>query len=83
MPVIALGLLAFSTALLTIRLVKGPSVADRVVALDTLLLVVVGVLIVEAARTGRTTFIDAVVVIGLLGFIGTGIAARFIERKGA
>ncbi len=65
------------------RLVVGPSIGDRVIALDGLLLIVVSALTVDAARTGSSAFVDAVVVVGLLGFVGTGIAARFIERRGA
>jgi multicomponent Na+:H+ antiporter subunit F len=61
----------------------GPSVVDRVIAVDALLIVVVSGLAVNAAMTGRTTFVDAAVVVGLLGFVGTGVAARFIERRGA
>lgn len=64
------------------RVLAGPSVADRIVALDGLLLIVVSGLAVDAARTGKTTFVDAVVVVGLLGFVGTSIAARFVERRG-
>lgn len=83
MPDIALVLLGFAAALFLVRLVLGPSLADRVVALDGLLLIAVAALVVESARTEQTFFVDAAVVLGLLGFIGTGIAARFIERTGA
>ncbi len=64
------------------RLLIGPSVADRIVALDGLLLITVSMLAVETARTGDTVFVDAIVGIGLLGFVGTAIAARFVERRG-
>lgn len=83
MAEVALGLLALAGSLFLARLVIGPSLADRVVALDGLLLTAVGMLVAESARTEQGTFVDAAVVIGLLGFIGTGVAARFIERKGA
>lgn len=65
------------------RLAAGPSIANRIVALDGVLLVVLSVLAVDAARTGRAFFIDAIVVVGLLGFVGTSVAARYIERRGA
>lgn len=79
----ALALLVLSVALLLVRLLRGPSLADRIVALDAILVVIVSGLAVNAARTGSTAFIDAAVVIGLLAFIGTGVAARFVERRGA
>lgn len=83
MPTIALTMLAVAGLAITVRVIIGPSVADRIVALDGLLVIVVSILVVDAARTGRTAFIDIAVVMGLLGFIGTGVAARFIERRGA
>ena len=78
----AFVLLAIAGVGFAVRVVLGPSVADRIVALDGLLLIVISILAVEAARTGKTVFVDAVVVIGLLGFVGTAIAARFVERRG-
>lgn len=80
---ISLGLLLVAAALCIIRLVRGGSLADRIVALDTLLVVVVLGLAVLAARTGEDTYLDAMVVAALLGFTGTSLVAKFIERRGA
>lgn len=79
----ALVVLALAGVALVVRVLVGPSLADRVVALDGVLIVVIGALAVNAARTGTGLFIDVAVVIGLVGFVTTGIAARFIERRGA
>jgi multisubunit Na+/H+ antiporter MnhF subunit len=79
----AFVLLWLAGALLLVRVVVGPSLADRVVALDGLLIVVICGLAVNAARTDSDLFTDVAVVIGLLGFLGTAVAARFIERRGA
>lgn len=75
-------MLALAAILLLYRVFIGPSLGDRVIALDGLLLVATSALTVEAVRTGRGIFVDAIVVVGLLGFVGTGVAARFIERQG-
>lgn len=72
-----------AAAALVHRVVAGPSLADRVVALDGLLVVVMSGLALSAADTGNTFFADLAVVIGLLGFLSTIVAARFIERRGA
>lgn len=80
---IALGLLLAAAALCIVRLVRGGSLSDRIVALDTLLVVVVLGLAVLAARTGEDTYLDAMVVAALLGFTGTSLVAKFIERRGA
>lgn len=82
MITVAFVLLGLAGSGFLYRVLAGPSVADRIVALDGLLLIVVSALAVDAARTGTTTFVDAVVVVGLLGFVGTSIAARFVERRG-
>jgi multisubunit Na+/H+ antiporter MnhF subunit len=79
---VAFVLLGLAAAGFLFRLAIGPSLADRVIALDGVLLIVVSALAVGAARTGEGTFLDAVVVVGLLGFVGTTVAARFIERRG-
>ena len=82
MIVAALVLLAVAGACFFARLVIGPTLADRVVALDGLIITLVGAIALNAARTGSDLFVDAVVVIALVGFVGTAAAARFIEERG-
>lgn len=79
----AFVLLALAAAGFLVRLVRGPSLADRVVALDGLLVLVVTGLALDAAVSGRSFFIDAAVVLALLGYIGTGVSARLVEHRGA
>jgi multicomponent Na+:H+ antiporter subunit F len=78
----ALVLLAVAGACFFARLVKGPSLADRVIALDGLVVTLVSAMALDAARTGSPLFLDAIVVIALVGFVGTSAAARFIEERG-
>ncbi len=80
---VALAAIALSAFLCMVRLVRGPSLADRIVALDALLVVIVSGIAVDAARTGDGTYLDVLVVAALLGFVGTVNVARFIERRGA
>lgn len=80
---VALSLLLVAAALCVLRMLRGGSLADRIVALDALLVVVVLGLAVLAVRTGQDTFLDAMVVAALLGFTGTSLVARYIERRGA
>lgn len=74
---VAIGALAFLA-----RLLLGPSLPDRVVALDGLASTVTVGVIVAAARTNSGFEIDIVLVIALVGFVGTGVLARFVERRG-
>ena len=80
---VALGLLLVAAALVLGRLVRGPSLADRVVALDALFTLIVSGIVVAAARDGDGTYLDVPVVAALLGFLGTAMVARFVERRGA
>jgi len=66
-----------------IRLVVGPSLADRVMAADLLLTFLVMGIAVQAARTGDGLYLAVMVVVALVGFLGTSIVARLIERRGA
>ncbi len=80
---ICLTVLAGAGALCLARMVRTCSLADRAVALDLLLLVIVLGIAVYEVRVGSTEFLDLLVVVSLLGFVGTGTVARFIERCGA
>ena len=80
---VTLGLLSVAAALCIVRLVRPGSLADRTVALDTLLVVVVCGIATYAARRDSGVFLDVLVVVALLGFTGTALVARFIERRGA
>ncbi|CAB4742310.1 unannotated protein [freshwater metagenome] len=71
-------------ALLTLaRLIQGPSLADRIVATDLLLTLLVMGIAVLTARTGEGTYLIVMVIVAMVGFFGTAMVARFIERRGA
>lgn len=78
---IAGALLAVAAVASVVRVVRGPSVADRMVALDTLLFVGVGGLGVYVVVTGDTTYIAVLVIAVLTAFISTVIVARYIEAE--
>ena len=74
--------LAFAGIAALIRLCIGPTVPDRIVALDNLLYVVVMGIAMAAATTQRGDFLGVLVAVALLGFVGTVTVARFVERRG-
>lgn len=74
--------LAFASIAALVRLCIGPTVPDRIVALDNLLYVVVMGIAVAAATSGRGDFLGVLVAVALLGFVGTATVARFVERRG-
>jgi multicomponent Na+:H+ antiporter subunit F len=80
---VCLGILTLAAILTLTRIVrKGISLADRVVALDVLLLIIVLGIAVGAVQSGSQLFFSVLVVVSLLGFVGTITVARFIERRG-
>jgi multicomponent Na+:H+ antiporter subunit F len=78
---IAVVLLLIGAVAALIRMVIGPSVADRMVALDTLLYIGVGALSVFIVRTGDITYVPVLVVAVLIAFLGTVVVARYIEAE--
>lgn len=75
-----LGVLSIAMVITTIRLVLGPSLADRVVALD--LLAVTGAAMMAAAAIAYDLpgFLDISLLMAVIGFVGTAAFARYIER---
>ncbi len=74
-------MLASAIAITFIRLVLGPTMVNRVVALDLLAILLVGMLASEAVRTGEHALLDIAVVIGITAFIGTAAFAVLIDRE--
>lgn len=74
--------LGVAAALCVAQLVRARSFADRLVAADLLLTIIVTGIAVSAIATGTTTLLSVAVVTALLGFVGTTTAARFIESRG-
>jgi len=75
---LAMLLLAFGLAFW--RLVRGASLPSRVVALDLMGSLAVGLVTVFAIMTGQTIFLDVAVVLALIAFVGTVAFAYFIEK---
>jgi multicomponent Na+:H+ antiporter subunit F len=80
---IAFALFGLAAVMAMVRLVSGPSLADRMVALDTLLFVGAAALGTYIVRTGETAFVPVIVVVALVAFIGTLVVARAIEQQAA
>ena len=79
---IALAAFIAVGAAATLRLLLGPTLADRIVALDVALMALMSAIAVHAADTGTTVYLDLLVVLALVGFTATVAASRFIEHEG-
>ena len=76
-----LGVLAAAMALAVVRLLRGPALADRVMALDVLLMAAVAIAAVAAMRYGQVVLLDVAVAVSLIAFIGTAAASWYLERR--
>ena len=78
---IASWLLLLALALCFFRLLRGPSLADRVVALDVLNILAVAYCALLAMASGRAVYLDAAIALALVAFLVTVAFARFVERS--
>ena len=73
-------MLIIAMACNVLRLLRGPDVTDRVLALDTLYINAVALLVLTGAVSGKQLFYEAAIIIALLGFVGTVSLAKFLMR---
>lgn len=78
---LALVLQIVAATLCVARIATSTRLADRIVALDLLLAVVVGGVAIYSARTGQTAYLDVLVVGALVTFIGSILASRLLDSK--
>jgi multicomponent Na+:H+ antiporter subunit F len=76
-----LSAIALSMVLGVLRLARGPSLADRVVALDLIAVSGVGLMAAAALGTGLPYFLEIGILLALIGFVGTAAFAGYIERR--
>jgi multicomponent Na+:H+ antiporter subunit F len=78
---VTFGALLVAFALTVLRLLRGPTVADRVVALDMLALLGIGFIGTAAIATRQYAFLDVAIALALIGFLATVAFARYIYRE--
>lgn len=76
----ALGAVALASALCLWRLLRGPHITDRVLALDTLYVNTVALTILLGLRLSTSLLFEAALLIAMLGFVATVALARYISR---
>jgi len=74
---IALGVLSLSFLMVVWRVLRGPTLPDRVIALDALVVIAIGLIGTIGIKTGFTLYIDIALALGLVGFLATVAFARF------
>lgn len=77
---IAMGAFALAMVLNLYRLLRGPGVPDRILALDTLYVNTIALLVLAGLRETSTIYFEAAVIIAMLGFVGTIVLSKFVIR---
>lgn len=78
---IALGFLSLSMLLALLRVILGPTLPDRVVALDLMASLAMGFITMYAVMSNQTIYLDVAIVLALIAFLGTVAFAYFIEKR--
>ncbi|MCB1623353.1 MAG: K+/H+ antiporter subunit F [Pseudomonadales bacterium] len=77
---IALTLLAIAMLLCLTRLLRGPEIADRILALDTLYVNALAMIIVLGIRLQSPVYFELALIVGMLGFVGTVVFSKYLIR---
>ena len=79
---ISLSMMAVAIVLAAVRLIRGPSLPDRVVALDLISILAAGATAIYAIASGQAVFLDVATILALVSFLGTVAFARYVEKQG-
>jgi multicomponent Na+:H+ antiporter subunit F len=79
---VAAVMLTLAVVLAFIRVLRGPSLPDRVVAFDLMTTVAVGIMAVYSISTQQIVYLDVAIVLALTSFLGTVAFARYLEQRG-
>lgn len=76
---VALVILILALIVTCIRVIIGPTLADRTLALDQLVAIAIGLIALQAVKTGYELYIDIALALGLVGFLATVALARYLS----
>ena len=77
---IALILLTLAVAGCMYRVLRGPSMADRITALDTVGVNIIAIIVVLSMMLDTQAYLEVMLLVGILAFLGTVAFAKYIER---
>jgi multicomponent Na+:H+ antiporter subunit F len=78
---IILPILSLSAVLVFIRFLLGPSLSDRVVSLDLLITIGIGIIAIYSIITNQPTFLDIAMILALIAFLGTVAFSYYLEKR--
>ena len=74
-------LLAAGMVAVFIRLLRGPYLPDRVIALDLISILAMGFIVAYAVRFNQPNFLDVAIILAIISFLGTVAFAYYLERR--
>jgi multicomponent K+:H+ antiporter subunit F len=77
---VALAMLVLAQLLNLVRLIRGPGITDRILALDTMYINTISLVVLIGVLRGGTAFFEASLVIALIGFVTTVAFSKFLLR---
>ena len=77
---VALVLFMLAIGLLLYRVIKGPTMPDRAIALDTIGVNLISAIAIVSIVLATKAFLEAILILGILAFIGTIAFSKYIER---
>lgn len=80
--IITISLICISLSMLGLiyRVIKGPSIPDRVIALDALVINLIGIIALVSILLDTYAFLEVILLLGILAFIGTVAMAKYLEK---
>lgn len=78
---IILPVLSLSIVLVFVRFIMGPSIVDRIIAVDLLVTIGIGIIAVYSILTDQSTFLDIALILGLIAFLGTVAYSTYLEKR--
>jgi len=78
---IILPVLSISILIIFVRFIKGPTLSDRVVALDLIITTGIGIIAVYSIHTNQPTFLDIAMILALIAFLGTVAFSYYLEKR--
>lgn len=81
MMIAVLSLIGVGLIMSLVRLIKGPTVMDRIVSVDTMNIMIVGLIAVLSILLENSLYLDIAIVYGVLAFLETVVLSKYMEGK--
>jgi multicomponent Na+:H+ antiporter subunit F len=78
---VVIPILILSELMVFVRFLKGPSVIDRVVALDLIVTIGIGIISIYSMITDTSNFLDIAMILALIAFLGTVAFSYYLEKR--